>query len=88
MTVTTGSMAHGGYALARPEGMGVLFVRWALPGEVVSVRLVDRRRGYAFAEAVEILSPSPRRVDPPCEVFAGSAGDASCSTRSTRTSSR
>ena len=54
--------------------MGVLFVRWALPGEVVSVRLVERKREYAFAEAVEILSPSPHRVDPPCEVFGECGG--------------
>ena len=74
MTVTTGRPVYGGYALARPEGMGVLFVRWALPGEVVSVRLVGRKREYAFAEAVEILSPSPRRVDPPCEVFGECGG--------------
>ena len=74
MTVTTGSPVHGGYALARPEGMGVLFVRWALPGEVVSVRLVGRKREYAFAEAVEVLSPSPRRVHPPCEVFGECGG--------------
>ena len=33
------------------------------------MRLVGRKRGYDFAEAVEVLSPSPRRVDPPCEVF-------------------
>ena len=74
MTVTTGAPVHGGYALARPEGMGVLFVRWALPGEVVSVRLVERKREYAFAEAVEVLSPSPRRVVPPCEVFGECGG--------------
>ena len=74
MTVTTGSPVHGGYALARPEGMGVVFVRWALPGEVVSVRIVGRKRGYAFAETVEVLSPSPRRVDPPCEVFGECGG--------------
>ena len=74
MTVTTGPPVHGGYALARPEGMGVLFVRWALPGEVVSVRIVERKREYAFAEAMEVLSPSPRRVDPPCEVFGKCGG--------------
>jgi len=74
MTVTTGAPVHGGYVLARPEGMGVLFVRWALPGEVVSVRLVGRKREYAFAEAVEVLSPSPHRVDPPCEVFGECGG--------------
>ena len=73
-TVTAGPPVYGGYVLARPEGMGVLFVRWALPGEVVSVRLVERRRDYAFAEAVEVLSPSPRRVDPPCEVFGECGG--------------
>ena len=74
MTVMTDSPVHGGYVLARPEGMGVLFVRWALPGEVVSVRLVERKREYAFAEAVEVLSPSPHRVDPPCEVFGECGG--------------
>ncbi|MGA8752093.1 class I SAM-dependent RNA methyltransferase [Candidatus Deferrimicrobium sp.] len=74
MTVTTGPPVHGGYVLARPEGSGVLFVRWALPGEVVSVRIVGRKREYAFAEAVEVLSPSPRRVDPPCEVFGECGG--------------
>ena len=74
LTVTTGAPVHGGYVLARPEGMGVLFVRWALPGEVVSVRLVERKREYAFAEAVEVLSPSPRRVSPPCEVFGECGG--------------
>jgi 23S rRNA (uracil1939-C5)-methyltransferase len=74
MTVTTDSPVHGGYVLARPDGMGVLFVRWALPGEVVSVRIVERKRDYAFAEAVEVLSPSPRRVDPPCEVFGECGG--------------
>jgi 23S rRNA (uracil1939-C5)-methyltransferase len=74
ITVTTGAPVHGGYALARLEGMGVLFVRWALPGEVVSVRVVERKREYAFAETVEVLSPSPRRVDPPCEVFGECGG--------------
>ncbi len=87
MTVTTGSPVHGGYALARPEGMGVLFVRWALPGEVVLVRLVERKRS----------TPSPRRWRsfPPRRTewtrrarCSGSAGDASCSTRTIRTSSR
>jgi len=74
LTVTTVAPVHGGYALARPEGMGVLFVRWALPGEVVSVRIVERKREYAFAEAVEVLSPSPRRAVPPCEVFGECGG--------------
>ena len=74
MVVKTLSPVHGGYALARAEGVGVLFVRGALPGEEVMVRIGDRKRDYAFAEAVEIVAPSPHRADPPCEVFGECGG--------------
>jgi 23S rRNA (uracil1939-C5)-methyltransferase len=74
LQVTTVSAVHGGYALARAEGIGALFVRGALPGEEVRVRIGERKRDYAFAEAVEILSPSPHRADPPCEVFGECGG--------------
>jgi 23S rRNA (uracil1939-C5)-methyltransferase len=69
LRVTTSTPAYGGYALARTERTGVLFVRWALPGETVDVRLGPRKRDYGFAEALEILTASPHRVRPPCEVF-------------------
>jgi 23S rRNA (uracil1939-C5)-methyltransferase len=73
-TVTTVAPVYGGYALAREEGLGVLFVRWALPGETVEVRIVERKKDYAFAEALQVVSPSPYRVDPPCEVFGRCGG--------------
>jgi 23S rRNA (uracil1939-C5)-methyltransferase len=74
LRVTASAPVHGGYALARAEGLGVLFVRWALPGEEAVVRIGARKRDYAFAEAVEIVSPSPHRVDPPCDVFGDCGG--------------
>jgi 23S rRNA (uracil1939-C5)-methyltransferase len=74
LKVTTVAPVHGGYALARAEGVGVLFVRGALPGEEARVRIGERKRDYAFAEAVEILVPSPHRVEPPCEVFGTCGG--------------
>jgi 23S rRNA (uracil1939-C5)-methyltransferase len=74
LQVTTVSAVHGGYALARAEGIGALFVRGALPGEEVRVRVGGRKRDYAFAVAVEIISPSPHRVEPPCEVFGECGG--------------
>ena len=73
-TVTTISPVYGGYALARDERLGVLFVRWALPGETVEVRIGQRKRDYAFAEAVGVRQPSPYRVEAPCEVFGRCGG--------------
>jgi 23S rRNA (uracil1939-C5)-methyltransferase len=74
LRVTAVAPVHGGYALARVPGTGVLFVRGALPGEEVRVRVGQRKRDYAFAEAVEILAPSPHRVDPPCALFGECGG--------------
>jgi 23S rRNA (uracil1939-C5)-methyltransferase len=46
-----------------------LFVSLAAPGDVLRVR-IDRIRGkIAFASIVEILTPSPQRVEPPCPYF-------------------
>jgi len=72
--VTTISPVYGGYALAREEGLGVLFVRWALPRETVEVRIGQRKKDYAFAETIAVRTPSPYRVDAPCEVFGRCGG--------------
>jgi 23S rRNA (uracil1939-C5)-methyltransferase len=57
-----------GRGVARPPGKAV-FVDGALQGE--AVRFVRRRRKRSFDEAdlVEILRPSPQRVEPRCGVF-------------------
>ncbi len=61
-------MAHGGDALGRHEGK-VIFVPYAIPGEEALVEIVEDKGSYARAQLVEILSPSPHRVDPPCPHF-------------------
>jgi tRNA/tmRNA/rRNA uracil-C5-methylase (TrmA/RlmC/RlmD family) len=48
----------------------VVFVRHALPGERVRAVVTEERKGFLRADAVEILAPSPHRVEPPCP-FAG-----------------
>ena len=62
-----GPVAHGGHCVARHEGR-VVFVRHALPGE--RVRAVGHRghakSSFLRADAVEVLRPSPDRVEPPC----------------------
>jgi tRNA/tmRNA/rRNA uracil-C5-methylase (TrmA/RlmC/RlmD family) len=52
--------AAGGRMLGRHEGQVVL-VSNAIPGEQVRARVERASKGMAFAEAVEILTPSPDR---------------------------
>jgi len=61
-------MAHGGDALGRHEGK-VIFVPYTIPGEEALVEIVEDKGSYARARLVEILSPSPHRVTPPCPHF-------------------
>jgi tRNA/tmRNA/rRNA uracil-C5-methylase (TrmA/RlmC/RlmD family) len=64
--VTVGGVAHGGWCVARPDDGPVVFVRHALPGERVRARLTEVTARFARAEAVEIVTASPDRVQPPC----------------------
>ena len=75
--VTTVDVAHGGWCVARPEDGPVVFVRHALPGETVLARITEVTSRLARAEAVEILTPSPDRVEPPCP-HAGPGGCGGC----------
>ncbi|SNS82739.1 23S rRNA m(5)U-1939 methyltransferase [Geodermatophilus pulveris] len=64
--MTVGPVAHGGHCVARHEGR-VVFVRHALPGERVTVRVTeDRQPGFCRADAVEVLDAAPDRVERPC----------------------
>jgi len=46
----------------------VIFVRHALPGEVVRAKITEVAKSFARADAVEVLQPSAHRVEPPCSV--------------------
>ena len=63
-----GAVAHGGHCVARVEGR-VLFVRHALPGELVTALVTEDKGGsFCRADAVEVHEPSPDRVSPACPV--------------------
>lgn len=64
---------YGGSFLARAEGK-TIFTPLALPGEQARVRIVEDKRGYAFAEPEELLIASPDRVTPLCPHFASCGG--------------
>ena len=59
---------YGGAFLARVEGKAV-FVPLTLPGEEARIRVVEDKRGYALAEAEEIVSAAPARITPGCPHF-------------------
>ena len=64
---------YGGAFLARVDGKAV-FVPLVLPGEEVRVRMVEEKRGFALAEAEEIVSTSPARITPDCPYFGTCGG--------------
>ncbi|ODR00402.1 23S rRNA methyltransferase [Mycobacterium intermedium] len=76
LTLVTDAPANGGSCVARHEGR-VVFVRYALPGERVRVRVTADRGSYWHAEAVEVLDASPDRVESLCPI-AGVDGAGCC----------
>jgi tRNA/tmRNA/rRNA uracil-C5-methylase (TrmA/RlmC/RlmD family) len=66
LELEVGAIAHGGHCVARCGDGRVVFVRHALPGELVRAVVTEERRGYLRADAVEVLSASRDRVTPPC----------------------
>lgn len=69
LDLTIGTVAHGGHCVARHEGR-VIFVRHALPGERVRVRLTEHDDGAKFwrADVVEVLEASEHRVTHPWDL--------------------
>ncbi|MBD0020877.1 TRAM domain-containing protein [Gordonia pseudamarae] len=67
-------MANGGDAVGHVDGR-VVFVRGALPGERVRVRIEDRSNDRFWRAVVtDVLDPAPDRVPPACEAAAHGAG--------------
>jgi len=57
------SLAFGGNGVARSDGY-VVFVQGAIPGDRVRAHLFKTKRAYGEARTVEILEPSPDRIEP------------------------
>ncbi|MCI0516406.1 MAG: 23S rRNA (uracil(1939)-C(5))-methyltransferase, partial [Woeseiaceae bacterium] len=62
------AVTHDGRGIAELPGKKV-FVAGALQGEDVRFLRRKRHRSYDDAELVEVLSASPSRVQPRCEVY-------------------
>lgn len=75
-TIVTGAitgMAFGGQGILRHEGM-VIFIPFAAPGDIVSCRIIQRKKRFAKGELLEVLSPGPGRKEPLCPYFGQCGG--------------
>lgn len=66
--------AYGGEALGRLTDGRLVFVPYALDGEVGRVVLEEEHRGYVRGRLIEVLHPSPQRVAPRCRHFGECGG--------------
>jgi tRNA/tmRNA/rRNA uracil-C5-methylase (TrmA/RlmC/RlmD family) len=73
VVVTIQDVAFGGSGVARlPDGK-VVFVPYTLTGEEVRIRLQKQKKGFSEGILMEVLKPSPHRVQAPC-VYFGTCG--------------
>jgi 23S rRNA (uracil1939-C5)-methyltransferase len=66
-TLLVTKLVAGGEGLGFIDGKAV-FVPGVLPGELVRVRLVQRRRDFERAALLEVLTPSAHRAASPCRL--------------------
>jgi 23S rRNA (uracil1939-C5)-methyltransferase len=66
LTLDVDSLAFGGKGVARRNGY-VVFVSGALPGDRVTAEVTRAKKGYAEAQAKEIVRESSDRVPPRCD---------------------
>jgi 23S rRNA (uracil1939-C5)-methyltransferase len=68
LEITVEKTAYRGMGVSRVEGF-VVFVSGGVPGDVVKARIYRKKRSFAEAQILEVLSASPDRCSPPCRYF-------------------
>lgn len=59
-------MAAGGEGVARDSHGRVIFIRGALPGDLVKVAIESERKRFARASVLSVIEPGPSRQEPGC----------------------
>lgn len=74
LTLEIATVVAGGDGLARDADGRVTFVAGALPGEIVSVDLLQQKKDFARGVVRAVVDASPDRVTPPCPFVAAGCG--------------
>lgn len=73
ITGEVSGLAFGGQGILRHEGF-VIFVPFTAPGDVISCRIIEKKKSFATGEVVDILTPSPKRTKPACLYYGRCGG--------------
>lgn len=65
LELTIEDMGVDGEGIGKADGV-TLFVKDAVLGDVVRVKIMKMKKNYGYARLMEILDPSPYRVEPKC----------------------
>ncbi|WP_163970967.1 23S rRNA (uracil(1939)-C(5))-methyltransferase RlmD [Oceanobacillus halotolerans] len=68
ITLQFEDLTHEGNGVGKVNGYP-LFVPYALPGEEATVKVVKVNKNFGFGKLIDVTTPSPERVEPPCDVF-------------------
>lgn len=73
LELTIDKLTNLGHGIARVDGW-VVMIPFALPGEKVRARIHRNHKNYSEADLMEVLEPSPHRVQPRCPIFGTCGG--------------
>lgn len=65
LTVTIEDIGHDGEGIGKIDGYTV-FVKDAVIGDTVLAKIMKAKKNYGYARLMEIIEPSPDRVEPRC----------------------
>ena len=65
LELTIEDMGVDGEGIGKVKG-AALFVKDAILGDVVRVKIMKMKKNYGYARLLEIVKPSPYRVEPKC----------------------
>jgi 23S rRNA (uracil1939-C5)-methyltransferase len=58
-----------GVGVARLADGPVVFAKGVIPGDVAHVRVVRKKKSFIETKVMELVTPSPDRITPPCQHF-------------------
>ena len=73
LTLTIHDIAFGGEGVGRTDDF-VVFVPFVIVGETVEAEITEVKKNFARAKLLRVITPSPERVEPPCQYFTRCGG--------------